>query len=487
MKNLKLTADTVKYLSEVISELPSNCIFNKGMTGCGGSYLELHSKRNSVILVPTIELVKNKTEAGIQPIYGAIKDSAIKQYLNSDVPYKKILGTYDSIIRIIKLLNPKEYFLLIDEYHVLFNSYVFRDEAIKNVLNHYKDFNSFCFMSATPLEDLCILKELEDIDRVTLEWKNSTPVKINIVDTYFTTNELFNLFENESSKVNWHIFLNSVGTIRQIVPKLDDSYKVVCSAINKKKTTVKLNYGSTLDAPKKYNFYTSCSFEGCDIYDKYGKTVIVCDTNIATTILDISTLIRQICGRLRDSIYKDQVILILNTHKHRYAGISPAEFQQFVNNNVQDGKRCEEQFQNFSLRDQMLERRKYSPETYNSFYANMYEGNIFYDDNLRRMDEYNYKLVSEIYNSSISVMKVCSEHALLPEAKPTKGEAWVKEHLVAKEYTYEELEATFTPIFEDLGLDWSKQISIDLYFPFYTKKRKTINGVKHTVYWFDKT
>lgn len=55
-----------------------------------------------------------------------------------------------------------------------------------------------------------------------------------------------------------------------------------------------------------------------------------------------------------------------------------------------------------------------------------------------------------------------------------------------KEYTYEELEATFTPIFENLGLEWSQKTSIDLYFPFYTKKRKTINGVKHTVYWFDK-
>ena len=486
MKNLKLTMDTQKYLSEQFSELPSNCIFNKGMTGCGGSYLELHSKRNSVILVPTIELVKNKTEEGIQPVHSAIKDAAIKKYLDSNVPYKKIIGTYDSITRIIKLLDPKQYFLLVDEYHVLFNSYVFRDEAIKNVLNNYKVFNAFCFMSATPLEDLCILKELEDIDRVTLEWKDSVPVKIDIIDTYFTTNELFNLFDREFSKVNWHIFLNSVGTIRQIVPKLDDSYKVVCSAINKKKSTIKLNYGTTLDAPKKYNFYTSCSFEGCDIYDKYGKTVIICDTSIATTILDISTLIRQICGRLRDSIYKDQVTLILNTHKHRYASISPSEFKKFVDNNILDGKRCEEQFNNFSLRDQLLEKRKYSPETYNSFYANMYDNKIFYDDNLRRMDEYNYKLVSEIYNNSISVIKACKESNLLPESKPTKGERWIKEKLINKEYTYEELENTFKPVFEELGLEWSCKTSIDTYFPSYTKKRKVINGIKHTVYWFEK-
>lgn len=61
MQEKIISMDKVGYLSDFFSELPSNCILNKGLTGCGGSYLELHSNRNSVILVPTIELVKNKT------------------------------------------------------------------------------------------------------------------------------------------------------------------------------------------------------------------------------------------------------------------------------------------------------------------------------------------------------------------------------------------------------------------------------------------
>ena len=81
MKNETIKLDKLDYLSTYFDELPSNCILNKGITGCGGSYLELHSKRNSVILVPTIELVKNKTEKGIQPVYGKVKDTAIKKYL----------------------------------------------------------------------------------------------------------------------------------------------------------------------------------------------------------------------------------------------------------------------------------------------------------------------------------------------------------------------------------------------------------------------
>ena len=34
--------------------------------------------------------------------------------------------------------------------------------------------------------------------------------------------------------------------------------------------------------------------------------------------MDISTLFIQICGRLRDSVYKDQVLFICNTNNHRY-------------------------------------------------------------------------------------------------------------------------------------------------------------------------
>ena len=48
------------YLSEIMTELPSGVLLNKGVTGCGGTYVELHSPRNSIILVPTIEIVKNK-------------------------------------------------------------------------------------------------------------------------------------------------------------------------------------------------------------------------------------------------------------------------------------------------------------------------------------------------------------------------------------------------------------------------------------------
>ena len=50
-----------------LPDLPYNSIFNKVITGCGGTTVALFNKENYVIAVPTTELITNKTgltEAG---------------------------------------------------------------------------------------------------------------------------------------------------------------------------------------------------------------------------------------------------------------------------------------------------------------------------------------------------------------------------------------------------------------------------------------
>ena len=106
-----------------LSELPSHCLINKGVTGCGGTTLELLSKRNSIILVPTIALVKSKMsdpKYNILGVYGKTKIEDIEKYIDSNIPYKKIMGTYDSLPKLMNIIsNYENYFLLIDEYHLM--------------------------------------------------------------------------------------------------------------------------------------------------------------------------------------------------------------------------------------------------------------------------------------------------------------------------------------------------------------------------------
>ena len=125
-----------------LRDLPHNCIFNKVVTGCGGTTVVLRNSEDYVIAVPTTELIINKTgrtDAGLSlfksdgrelPIFGLFGkfDDARKElvsYLSSS-GIKKIMCTYDKLPRLIEYLNPTSYRLLVDEYHSLLKAYSYR-------------------------------------------------------------------------------------------------------------------------------------------------------------------------------------------------------------------------------------------------------------------------------------------------------------------------------------------------------------------------
>lgn len=121
---------------------------------------------------------------------------------------------------------------------------------------------------------------------------------------------------------NLHFFVNSVACIAQVIQQAQlqpDQVRLVCSTSgdvdqkNREKLGARYPIGSTKDPVKRVNFYTSTSFEGCDIYDPVGKTYIVSEGHREHTLLDISTTFRQVCGRLRDTQYEGQVTLIFSS------------------------------------------------------------------------------------------------------------------------------------------------------------------------------
>ena len=114
-------------------------------------------------------------------------------------------------------------------------------------------------------------------------------------------------------------FIAKVIDLAKLTP---DQVKIVCSTSgdngenNQRKLGTDYLIGQPSDPVKKINFYTSTCFEGCDIYDQQGVTFIVSDGNKSNTLLDISTLFTQICGRLRDSRYKGEIIHVYSTTKY---------------------------------------------------------------------------------------------------------------------------------------------------------------------------
>ena len=150
-----------------LRDLPHNCIFNKVVTGCGGTTVVLSNSEDYVIAVPTTELIINKTgrtnagasvltfdgkEQSIFGLFGKFDDARkdLVSYLSSS-GIKKIMCTYDKLPRLIEYLNSASYRLLVDEYHSLLKAYSYRHKAIDGVLDNFRKFKSFCFMSATPI------------------------------------------------------------------------------------------------------------------------------------------------------------------------------------------------------------------------------------------------------------------------------------------------------------------------------------------------
>jgi hypothetical protein len=132
------------FLNEIMTELPVNCLFDKGKTACGGTTIAIENKINTIIAMPYVNVIKNKVAQypnhrcsyELLGIYEGITNDDIIDYIDTH-GIKKIAVTYDSLERLIILLLDRsidvfnDYCLLVDEWHILFNSYAFRNGAVK--------------------------------------------------------------------------------------------------------------------------------------------------------------------------------------------------------------------------------------------------------------------------------------------------------------------------------------------------------------------
>lgn len=345
MNEIILQANQSNYLSEFLEDLPDNGFLNKVTTGCGNTYLALTAKKNYIIAVPYISLIKNKLASHPTAfgVYGDIKDSEILHYLSSDIEYKKILVTYDSLGRLTKLINPQEYKILIDEAHKLIDSAAFRTNAVETVLENYLKYSSYCFATATPVKDKYQLPELVNIQKYKVEWQNIKPVNIEYCIYDKDLNKriaiLIIKFLNNELEGNPYFFINSVTSIIQIIKELKKAgysdpglFKIICGNNEKNLTKIQKALGKkfiiefTTDPLKRITFCTATLFEGSDIYDRDGVTYVITDGTKDFTKYDVLTTLPQIIGRLRDSKYKGTVYVLL-TPSYYFSYTSIDEFE----------------------------------------------------------------------------------------------------------------------------------------------------------------
>ena len=343
-----------------LEDLPHNCIFNKVVTGCGGTTIALKNGENYVIVVPTTELIENKCyppkdesgnsivwkagdrKAGLSPVrnlfglYGTFTPTLkkrLKEYLSKEGT-KKIMCTYDKIPSLVSLIIPKEYRLLVDEYHNLLKIYSYRKEAVEGVLEHFNEFKSYCFMSATPIAMDFKPDALKDVEEYIADWKHIEPLTILPYKTnraYMLTANLIKAYQREGyikkdelKSYEAYFFINSVTEIKKILEYThltNDDCRIICADEDKNRRTLgEYQISSSTDAPKKFNFITSKSFEGVDFYSETGICYVVSNIHNEHTLLSVDMDIPQIAGRIRNTNnpFRNLVVHIFNTRPKDY-------------------------------------------------------------------------------------------------------------------------------------------------------------------------
>lgn len=216
---------------------------------------------------------------------------------------------------------------------------------------------------------------------------------------------------------NLHFFVNSVEFIADSISKAGlnpEQVRIVCSnnvnpgrgkKSNQKKLGDNFKIAATTDQVKLVNFYTSTCFEGSDIYDKDGRTYIVSDICKSHTLLDISTLVIQICGRIRDSRYKTEVCHIFSETRYNQF-VTLDEFKAHSEEQVQKSKSwiCEMNnmnFENWNTTIQLIEKNNRSG--LNEMYIFKQDNKLCLDENLIKLDIVNFKITHHIYCSRITL------------------------------------------------------------------------------------
>lgn len=407
-----------EFLRDFINKLPENCLFDKGKIGCGGTSLAIECEDPFVIAVPFISLVENKVsqypnkrrEEPILGVTGDTKVSAIKAYLNA-VKSPKFIVTYDSLGKLTKCLNSASFRLLVDEYHLLFGQYSFRSDAVNTVFENYKKYKSFCFMTATPLDDEFVLEELKGIPIVRQEWPDVINTKVQTVkclNIKATTVKLVKAFLDGELEGNAYLFVNSVDFIKQIISAAgltSKNTRVIYSKNNKKQLSIE---NSSVDTkPKKINFLTSTVFEGTDIYDPDGRIVVISDPSKCQTLLDISTSIQQIAGRIRNSKYIGNITHLYSTT--RYTELTYEEFLEESRKTEEESKRLIQKINDSDkeVRDLIAEKADMSDKYIKK---NKENSTFSFDSNLVKVDLYNYKVVSKTYSVRVELSDTYKEN-----------------------------------------------------------------------------
>ena len=340
-----ITLKEGQYLSDVMNEIPSNCILSKRIPGCGATTLELDTNRNSIIVVPNVPVIVSKCNKypNLLGVYEGVSQSQIIEYLTNN-PTRKIMTTPESFGKVKNACEKcniniyTDFFLLEDECHQIIKDVDYRPDIVMP-MNDFFRFNRKALVSATPIgfSDPRFEENHFEIIEITADYDYRQD--ITVTRTYNIAKAVGQYLENHNGTICF--FINSVVEIFSLMKHfgiMEDS-AVYCAP--KSRSKLKNEYGFTnaytewsAETMKKYNFFTGRFYTAFDLeLDYMPDLVMITDPyNAEYTMLDVDTDCIQICGRFRNGInsathiYRANPEIVVKSREQMEWEISAHEF-----------------------------------------------------------------------------------------------------------------------------------------------------------------
>lgn len=346
MKQEIINGDNARYLGELErfkDGIPFG-IVNKTKTDVGGTYVAANCSSNYIIVCPFKDLVdsiaadkNNRYE--VFKCYGGVREYQFRKYIKNNTTYK-IAVTYDSLPKLIGWLSGTEgWKVLIDEYHLILEDMDFRYDAINGLMEEIQKFRHYSFLSATPIDLDFEIDFLKQLPHYKVQWNGVTkitPIRYKVTQLTKGLARFIQIFLDEGislpdingnvSKVEeLYIFINSVTSIKQIADTLKlnpDDVKICCAdRIRNNKLLGEYQIESVSSPNKKINFFTKKCFQGCNLFTNNGLIIVASDAYRTQTLVDISTTMEQIAGRIRindeyQNIFRNVIVHLFSTNKN---------------------------------------------------------------------------------------------------------------------------------------------------------------------------
>lgn len=332
------TVDAGEHLDSVFKEIPTNTIIDKTVCGIGATWLEIHSKRNSIIIEPNVPVIigKEQQHPNIIGVYGDNMPTAkiIERITAQEGQPIKLMTTPDSYPKVTSALKKlhipylQDYFLLFDECEKIVADIDYRQDMTLPIDDFFL-FQNKAMVSATPIviNDPRFEEQKFTIIKIKPAYDHSKELEIRPTNNVeVMLHRLFAQLKEDATPIC--VFYNSVRGIKELIVnfKIGDDTNVYCST-EARKQLHKEGYhvfDSVTDkngkiSLKRYNFFTSRFYSALDINLDFKPTVIMIsrvyktiEGLVSPTLIDPETEAIQIVGRFRNGV--KQIIHVTDTN-----------------------------------------------------------------------------------------------------------------------------------------------------------------------------